>query len=521
MVNNPGLHKQLEERKVLLAAHRGTCGGNIIQNTIGAYENALLHGADIIEVDVVRTTDGKFFAFHNGQEKGVFGKPLDIRTLSSDQVRELRFINGIQEQIGEGVNSLDDILEHFKGRCLINIDRTWFFWNDIIAYLKRHNMQDQIILKSHPEEGELKLLEELARDMMFLPIVRTPEQIELVNRYHINTIGAEVIFETDDHLFASDEFIGKMHGAGWVIPLDDYLDQGEMDAYLPGPLSAFQLNGKTWGLPFMADAGALYYRKDLLEKYGKPVPETWEELAATGKEIAEAEGDMSGFVSYWMQNESLTSSMLEFYWEKGGEVVDENGANVLDEAKLAETLAEMKAMIDHKVAASGIETFNTAASRAVVTAGGAVFTRDWLSGYAPFNAEDSAVAGNMEIAPLPSYGSLGGWGVMVSAFSGNQEEAVEFAKFRANYESQMIACDLVDIKPTLKAAYEDEELLSKKPELPGYLPVLEASKPRPLSPYYAEISGVMQLEIHSVITGLTTPEEGAANIIQKVGQILL
>ena len=130
--------------------------------------------------------------------------------------------------------------------------------------------------------------------------------------------------------------------AGWVIPLDDYLDQGEMDAYLPGPLSAFQLNGKTWGLPFMADAGALYYRKDLLEKYGKPVPETWEELAATGKEIAEAEGDMSGFVSYWMQNESLTSSMLEFYWEKGGEVVDENGANVLDEAKLAETLAEMK-----------------------------------------------------------------------------------------------------------------------------------------------------------------------------------
>ncbi len=117
--------------------------------------------------------------------------------------------------------------------------------------------------------------------------------------------------------------------AGWVIALDDYLEEGEMDAYLPGPLSAFQLNGKTWGLPFMADAGALYYRKDLLEKYNKPVPETWAELAATGKEIAEAEGDMSGFVSYWVQNESLTSSMLEFYWEKGGEVVDENGASVL------------------------------------------------------------------------------------------------------------------------------------------------------------------------------------------------
>ena len=308
--------------------------------------------------------------------------------------------------------------------------------------------------------------------------------------------------------------------AGWVIPFDDYLEEGELDAYLAGPLSAFQLQGKTWGLPFMADAGALYYRTDLLEKYNKPVPKTWAELAATGKEIAQKEGNMSGFVSYWKQNESLTSSMLEFYWEKGGEVVDENGASVLDEVKLAETLADMKALIDDKTAAAGIETFGTSESRAVVTAGEAVFTRDWLSGYGPFNGEDSAVAGNMEITALPSYGCLGGWGVMVSAYSKNPEAAVKFAKFRANYESQVTACDLVDIKPTLKAAYEDEELLSRKPELPKYLPVLEASKPRPLSPYYAEISGIMQLVIHSAITGMTTPQEGAANIVQKVAQVL-
>ena len=37
--------------RVLIAAHRGTSGANIIQNTIGAYENALLHGADIVELD--------------------------------------------------------------------------------------------------------------------------------------------------------------------------------------------------------------------------------------------------------------------------------------------------------------------------------------------------------------------------------------------------------------------------------------------------------------------------------------
>lgn len=222
MERNEYLHSQLEEKKVLLAAHRGTCGGNIIQNTIGAYENALLHGADIIEVDVIKSTDGKFFAFHNGQEKGVFGEKLDIRTLSSDEIKKLRFINGIQERVSEGVNSLDDILEHFKGKCLINIDRSWFFWKDIVWYLKRHNMAEQIILKSHPEKSELKMLEELAPDMMFLPIVRKMEQLDLVKQYQINTIGAEVIFETEEHEFASEVFIQNMHKEGkllWVNAL--------------------------------------------------------------------------------------------------------------------------------------------------------------------------------------------------------------------------------------------------------------------------------------------------------------
>lgn len=310
--------------------------------------------------------------------------------------------------------------------------------------------------------------------------------------------------------------------AGWVIPFDEYIAEGELDDYLPGPLSAFQIQGKTYGLPFMADAGALYYRKDLLDKYGKEVPGTWAELVATAKEIVEQEGnpDLKGFVSYWKQNESPTSSMLEIYWEKGARIIGEDGSSVIDEALLAETLAEMKQMMDDGVTASGIETFGTKEARDVMCAGGAVFARDWLSGYGPFNnAETSQVAGKVEIAPLPSYGCLGGWGVMVSNYSKNKPQAVEFAKFRANYESQVTALELVDIKPTFKSAYEDPALLEKKPELPGYLPALEQSRPRPQSPFYAEISGIMQLEIHSVITGMSSPEDSAKKIMEQVNQI--
>lgn len=211
MFVNHRLEEELKSKGILIAAHRGTSGGNIIQNTIGAYENALRHGADIIEVDVIQTTNGEFYAFHNGQEPGLVGTDQDIRTMSSSQVQNLIFRNSMQEEVGEKVNRLDDILEHFKGRCLINIDRSWFYWKDIIGELKRHQMEDQIILKSHPSKEELQVLEDSGAGLMYLPIVREEKRLEQVWSHHVNVIGAEVIFETEDHVFASREFVDDMH----------------------------------------------------------------------------------------------------------------------------------------------------------------------------------------------------------------------------------------------------------------------------------------------------------------------
>jgi glycerophosphoryl diester phosphodiesterase len=48
----------------LVAAHRGSCGGNIVHNTINAFLAAIRLGADIIECDVAKTRDGKLVLFH-------------------------------------------------------------------------------------------------------------------------------------------------------------------------------------------------------------------------------------------------------------------------------------------------------------------------------------------------------------------------------------------------------------------------------------------------------------------------
>ncbi|MBN9137481.1 MAG: extracellular solute-binding protein, partial [Phyllobacterium sp.] len=77
----------------------------------------------------------------------------------------------------------------------------------------------------------------------------------------------------------------------WAPQLaDQFLDLKEaakdvIDQHIPSIIESQTVGGKLVALPMFTDAPALYYRKDLLEKYKKPVPKTWDEMAATAKEI--------------------------------------------------------------------------------------------------------------------------------------------------------------------------------------------------------------------------------------------
>ncbi len=182
------------QNKILIASHRGMCGGYIVPNTIPAFENSLKHGADIIEVDAVMSTDGDFFAFHDGKEKLILGVDRDIRTMSTREIAALHCLNGDGTKIGQKVERLDAVLEQFKGRCLINIDRAWFYWEEIIGCIERHGMADQIILKSHVDGRLLAALQAHAVDFMYMPIVTTVAQVEEVFRYELNLLALELVF---------------------------------------------------------------------------------------------------------------------------------------------------------------------------------------------------------------------------------------------------------------------------------------------------------------------------------------
>jgi len=232
----------------LIAAHRGTAGGSIVFNTIPAYENALRQGADIVEMDAARTRDGVFYCFHNGKEPALLGVTRDIRKMDAPYVDQLFLRDSSMEATLQRVNRLEEVFARFKGRCVFNVDRSWFYWEDIIALIQKTGMEDQVILKSPPKEEYLDTLERMAPGLAYMPILKHPEEAALVQGRGINFIMAELVFDSVDSPLVEDRFISELKKRGillWgnVIKLDDWttLSGGKDDyrAIMEGPEEAW------------------------------------------------------------------------------------------------------------------------------------------------------------------------------------------------------------------------------------------------------------------------------------------
>ena len=223
------LYEKAKEN-IIVVAHRGAAGGNIPCNTLTAYETALKQGADMIEVDVSCSKDGKLFLFHPGMEKEHLNKRFSLSLLPFNKIKEYKYVNYDNTPTQFGILSFDDFLEQFKGRCFINIDKFWGNPEKIYNAVKHHGMTDQILVKSKVSNNVLSVLENLCPELPYIPIVseKHPMHKELMKK-NINYMGAEVLFEKDDSYLASDEFIDMMHRDGklvWVNSIIyDYKEQ--------------------------------------------------------------------------------------------------------------------------------------------------------------------------------------------------------------------------------------------------------------------------------------------------------
>ncbi len=287
--------------------------------------------------------------------------------------------------------------------------------------------------------------------------------------------------------------------------------------HFPSIVESQTVNGKLVAMPLFTDAPALYYRKDLLEKYGKTPPKTWAELAATAKEIQDKEReagskDIWGFV--WQGNayEGLTCNALE--WVKsngGGQIVEADGEISINNPKAAEALEMAKSWVN-TISPPGVLAYQEEEARGVWQTGNAVFMRNWPYAYSLGNGADSAVKGKFDVAPLPagsaegatSAATLGGWNLAVSKYSKNQAEAIDLVKFLTSKEMQKKQAIEASNLPTIVDLYDDADIAKEVPIIPRWKEVFLNAVPRPSAPTkvkYNEVSSNFWTAVHNTLSG--------------------
>ncbi|MBD1381816.1 glycerophosphodiester phosphodiesterase family protein [Metabacillus arenae] len=202
---------KLDNNPFLITVHKGSSMGNIVENTIPSFYAASQSGADMLEMDIIRSTDGEFYVFHDGDEKRLLGQDRDIKTMDSAEIDSLHYRNNWGISINLKVEKLKDVLNTFRGDMLINLDRSWDYWDTFLPFLDQFNMKEQLLLKSPVQKSYLDILDAHPVKYSYMPIIFELSDIKEVEAYeNINLIGMEFIAENQDSPLFQDETINKI-----------------------------------------------------------------------------------------------------------------------------------------------------------------------------------------------------------------------------------------------------------------------------------------------------------------------
>lgn len=307
-----------------------------------------------------------------------------------------------------------------------------------------------------------------------------------------------------------------------LLDLSPYYNEDELSIYLPALITNDTVNGRLVAMPLRLGFGMLYYRTDLLEKYGYDgPPQTWdelEEMAQTIQDGERAEGNEEFWGYVWQGNsyEGLTCNALEWQISASGNnfVSPEGVVQVTDDATIA--MFERAAGWVGTISPPGVTGYAEEDARGMWHAGNAAFMRNWPYAYSS-SFESDAIGDVFDVTGLPmgeagrGGATLGGWHMAVSAYSEHPEAAAAFVKFFVSYDQQKAYAIATSSPPGVAGLYADADVQAAMPFLSPE--VVEGAVARPSNgtgEKYNAASTLYFTAVHSILTG----EEDAATAME-------
>lgn len=306
-------------------------------------------------------------------------------------------------------------------------------------------------------------------------------------------------------------WIGLFASKGWLEPLNR--NEINLSDFFVGIIKlADTYNGQIIGLPLYIDGGMLYYREDLLKKYGfKNPPKTWNELIKIAKYIQEKERlnnpNFYGFVWQGAKYEGLICNVLEYFYSSGGSFFDNMGNFVINSRENKKALQLMVSLIhDHKISPTNTYIdMKEEEVRKMFQDGNALFERNWPYARALHLNNDSFVKDKFNITLLPTSdknnnaSTLGGWHISISKFSDKKEEALKFILFMTSYEVQKNLFLNLGWNPARIDVYSDDEVNQNVPYMLTLRDIFMNVIPRPNLSYYPEFSETLQYYVNKAL----------------------
>ncbi|MFE9629508.1 ABC transporter substrate-binding protein [Streptomyces sp. NPDC006463] len=310
--------------------------------------------------------------------------------------------------------------------------------------------------------------------------------------------------------------------AGWISPLER--DRFPLDTFLRPVVDTATFEGRLYAVPYVTNAGLLYYRKDVLDQEGEKPPRTWAELVRQARTIAPKYG-LDGYAGQFLPYEGLTVNVTEAVHSAGGSILQGDGTRVTVDSGAARAGLRFLAdgVRDGWISRDALG-YKEEESRRAFQDGRLLFLRNWPYVYADASAAGSKVAGKFGAVPLPGPDGpgtsvLGGSNLAVSSTSRHPASAADLISYLTSERVQRQVLTEGSLPPVRAALYEDPELIRAYPYLPTLRQSVLSAVPRPKSPRYDQVTLAVQAVAQDLMAQRQTPDQAVARLARELGTI--
>ena len=320
------------------------------------------------------------------------------------------------------------------------------------------------------------------------------------------------------------DWVAEFAANNWVAELP--ADAFGTDALLGSVAAAGTYEGRRYGFGVSADAGVLYYRKDLLDRAGVKAPTTWNQLTAACAAVRARQLGMDCLGIALATTSDRTTSLTQAIYSAKGSLVDDAGTVVVSSSEAATGVNWLSTAVANGTVPKTALTWHDDQAVQAFADGELVFLQSgtvaWREAQAAANA--SRVSGKTAVGRLPGAAGAGvpvssGYQLAIAAKGRNQGTAADFMRWLAGDQAQRLLLSEGSMAPALASLYTDVEL-KQQPQFVVFADSIKASRPLPKTAEFAQLSKDVSDGLSPVLTGQTTAAEALPKLQTKLSDLL-